>query len=112
MIFSLPGDSIAVWDYWSRRLSLFDASLRLDRTERFVLWASLDRASSPVGRLADGRWVWRVVSYRTNLFWRPDVETVVDKPRLMVGRSDQAPTEFTSSDRAVASASQRRPERL
>jgi hypothetical protein len=93
-IFLLPGDSIAVWDYQSRLVSLFDASLRLARTERFALWESLDRESSPVGRLADGRWVWRVVSQRGNLFWRPDVETIVDKPRLMVGRSDEAPTEF------------------
>ena len=94
MMFLLPGDSIAVWDYQSRRLSIFDASLRLERFERFRLWESLDRESSPVGRLADGRWIWRVVSLRMNPFWRSDVQTVVDKPSLMVGRSHQAPTNF------------------
>jgi hypothetical protein len=69
-IFVLSGDSIAVWDMGLRRMSVFDENLRFDRTEQFAKWDFAGGESALVGRLADGRWVARIVAGSFN----PDPE--------------------------------------
>ena len=93
-IFSLPGDSIAVWDIGLRRLSLFDSALKFDRTEQFPRWDFAGDESELVGRLADGRWVARLVAHGSFDHFRVGARLAIDTARLMVGHSSASPVEF------------------
>lgn len=92
-IFSLPGDSVAVWDIGLRRLSLFDSALKFVRTEQFEQWDGVGGESEPVGRLDDGRWVARVVTRGSsgNLV---GARLATDTVRLVVGLSHESPVTF------------------
>jgi len=94
-ILVLPGDSIAVWDSDLVKINVFDPNLHLERVEDFSRWKLSDRESFPVGRLDDGRWVWRVASRHWDvLSYFSDVMTFVEKPLLIAGRADDVPAEF------------------
>ncbi|MEQ1693932.1 MAG: hypothetical protein ABMA00_21765 [Gemmatimonas sp.] len=95
-IFSLPSDSLAVWDTSLLRLSVFDGALGFSHTVRLDRWSTLmSFGMQLVGRFADGRWVGLVTMHEPG---NPDaptgVRSSVDTLVLFAGGDGEAPSEF------------------
>ncbi len=91
--FVLPADSVAVWDPTLRRMSFFDATLKLDRMESFVAWDFSGIYADVVGRFADGRWLATLTPFRG---FEDGARLVMDTATLVAGRSGEIPRRLLS----------------
>ena len=95
-MFSLPGDSLAVWDMALRRLSVFDGAMHYARAARFDSWNSPQAFGTQlVGRFADGRWV-GLITKNGPFIPREEAgaRTSVDTQLLVAGRDGEVATEL------------------